>query len=169
MDVFEAIQTMLAVREYDFRPVPADVIDRVARAAHLSASSKNDQPWHFIVIEDRDTLRQLGELARSGPYTAQAAFAVVVGYREDSIFGESDTSRAIQSMMLTAWEAGVGSNFVGFHGLDEVKPLLGIPSDVDVVGIIPFGYPATPVGKGKKRRKPIGEVVHRGRFGEPWA
>lgn len=92
-----------------------------------------------------------------------------MGYRRDSIFGESDTSRAIQSMMLTAWEAGVGSNFVGFHGLDAVRPLLGIPDDVDVVGIIPFGYPAKPVGKGKKRRKPIGEVVHRGRFGEPWA
>ena len=169
MDVFEAVRTVLAVREYDFRPVPAEVIDRVVRAAHLSASSKNDQPWHFVVVEDRDTLRRLGELASSGPYTAQAGFAVVVCYRKDSIFGVSDASRAIQSMVLTAWEAGVGSNFVGFHGLDDVKPLLGIPDDIDVLAIIPFGYPANPGGRGKKRRKPIGEVVHRGRFGEPWA
>ncbi|MDA1004714.1 MAG: nitroreductase family protein [Chloroflexi bacterium] len=132
---------------------------------HRVHDALNDE---IDAIEDRDMLRHLGELAGSGPYTAQAAFAVVVGYRHDSIFGESDTSRAIQSMMLTAWEAGVGSNFVGFHGLDAVKPLLAIPDDVDVIGIIPFGYPAKPVGTGKKRRKPIGEVVHRGRFGDPW-
>lgn len=169
MDVFEAIRTVLAVREYDPRPVPPEVIDRIVRAAHLSASSKNEQPWHFVVVEDRDTLRQLGELARSGPYTAQAAFAVVVGYRSDSIYGVSDTSRAIQSMVLTAWEAGVGSNFVGYHGLDAVKPVLGIPDDIEVFAIVPFGYPTRALGKGKKRRKPIGEVVHRGRFGDPWS
>ena len=169
MDVFEAVRTVLAVREFDFRPVPADVIDRVVQSAHLSASSKNDQPWHFVVVEDRDTLRQLGEVATSGRYTAQAAFAIAVCYRHDSIFGVSDTSRAIQSMVLTAWEDGVGSNFVGFLGLDSVKPLLGIPDDVDVLAIIPFGYPAQPGGRGKKRRKPIGEVVHRGRFGVAWA
>jgi nitroreductase len=169
MDVFEAVRTVLAVREYDDRPVPPEVIDRVAEAAHLTASSKNEQPWHFVFVEDRDTLRQLGELARSGPYTAQAAFAVVVGYQQDSVFGVSDTSRAIQSMVLTAWEDGVGSNFVGFHGLDAVKPVLGIPDDIEVLAIIPFGYPVRPGGKGKKRRKPIGEVVHRNRFDQPWA
>ena len=127
----------------------------------------NRQPWHFIVVQDRDSLRQLGALAKTGPYIAQAAFAIVVAIQRTP-FSVSDGSRAIQSMMLSAWSEGVGSNWVGFMGLTEVKPLLGIPADVDVLAIIPFGYPAKPVGKGKKNRKPLSEVVHLERFGQPF-
>jgi len=72
-------------------------------------------------------------------------------------------------MVLTAREHGVGSNFVGFHKLDAVKPLLHIPDDIEVFAILPFGYPARPGSKGKKRRKPIGDVIHRERFDQPWA
>jgi nitroreductase len=71
-------------------------------------------------------------------------------------------------MILTAWSEGVGSNWVGFLNLDEVKPLLRIPEDLDVLAIVPFGYPAQAVGKGKKRRKPLSEVAHRGHFGQPF-
>ncbi len=127
----------------------------------------NRQPWHFIVVQDRDSLRQLGALAKTGPYIAQAALAIVVAIQRTP-FSVSDGSRAIQSMMLSAWSEGVGSNWVGFMGLTEVKPLLGIPEDVDVLAIIPFGYPARPVGKGKKNRKPLSQVAHLERFGQPF-
>src|SRR5436190_22960857 len=78
MDVFEAIRTVLAVRQYQDKPVPEDVVRRIVEAGHLTASSINLQPWHFIVVQNRDTLQQLGALARTGPYTAQAPLAVVV-------------------------------------------------------------------------------------------
>ena len=127
----------------------------------------NRQPWHFIVVQNRDTLRQLGALAKTGPYTAQAPLAIVVAIQRTP-FAVSDGSRAIQSMMLTAWSEGVGSNWVGFMGMKEVKPLLGIPDDLDVLAIIPFGYPARPVGKGRKNRKPLSEVAHLEQFGHPF-
>ena len=168
MDVFEAVRTVLAVRAYQDRPVSADVVRRIVEAGWLTASSKNGQPWHFIVVENRETLRTLGGIARSGPYTAQAALAVVVAI-ERTRFAVSDASRAIQSMILTGWAEGVGSNWVGFQGLTEVKALLGIPDAVDVLAIVPFGYPSQPVGRGKKRRKPLGQVAHRERFGQPFA
>jgi hypothetical protein len=57
---------------------------------------------------------------------------------------------------------------VGFRGLDEVKSLLMIPDEMEILGIIPFGYPARPVGKGKKTRKALSEVAHRERFGQPF-
>ncbi len=69
-------------------------------------------------------------------------------------------------MILTAWSHGVGSNWVGFHGLDQVKPVLNIPNNQDILAIIPFGYPAQQVGKGKKNRKPLGEVVYKERWGQ---
>ncbi len=143
-----------------------DLIRRVVEAGRLTASSMNGQPWHFIVVEDRDTLRQLGALASTGPYIAEASLAIVVAM-EESRFAVSDASRAVQSMVLNAWSEGVGSNWVGFGGLEEVRPLLGIPDELDVLAILPFGYPAQPAGKGEKERKPLGQVASRGRYGQP--
>ncbi|MEZ4864077.1 MAG: nitroreductase family protein [Caldilineaceae bacterium] len=167
MQVYEAVRTVLAVRAYADKSVPPEIIQRIVEAGRLTGSSMNRQPWHFIVVEQRATLQQLGALVQSGPYTAQAAFAIVVVI-EQTRFAVSDGSRAIQSMLLTAWEEGIGSNWVGFHGMTEVKPLLGIPDNMDVLAILPFGYPAQPGGKGKKKRKTLAEVAHRERFGQPF-
>lgn len=168
MDVFEAIRTLLAIRSYDDKSVPDDVVRRIVEAGHLTASSINLQPWHFIVVQDRDALQRLGEAATTGPYIAQAPLAIAVAIETESRFGVSDGSRAIQSMMLAAWDAGVGSNWVGFAGgLTAVKPILGVPDEFDLLAIIPFGYPQQSVGRGNKKRKPLSEIASRERFGQP--
>jgi len=168
MEVFEAIRTLLAVRQYQDRAVPEATVRRLVEAGRLTGSGMNAQPWHFVVVQDRETLRRLGRLARSGPYVAQAALAIVVAVEKRSRFALSDASRAIQSMMLAAWAEGVGSNWVGFAGMDEVRALVEAPASLDVVAIVPFGYPARPVGRGQKQRKPLREIVHRERFGRPF-
>jgi nitroreductase len=168
MDVFDGIRTLLAVRQYQDRPVPEATVVRIVEAARLTGSAMNAQPWHFIVVQDRDTLRELGRLARSGPYVAQAPLAVVV-LADKSRFAVSDASRAIQSMMLAAWTDGVGSNWVGFvGGLDDVKALLKVPAALDVVAIVPFGYPARSIGRGRKQRKALRDIAHRERYGQPF-
>lgn len=167
MEVFEAVRTVLAVRSYHDRPIPPETVRRIVEAGRLTASSMNRQPWHFIVVENRETLRHLGALARTGPYIAQAPLAVVVAI-EKTRFAVSDGSRAIQSMILTAWSEGVGSNWVGFLDLADVRPVLGIPESLDVLAIVPFGYPARAYGRGRKQRKPLSHVAHRERFGEPF-
>ena len=167
MDVFEAVRTMLAVRQYRDDPVPKEVLHRILEAGRLTASAMNAQPWRFIVVQDRETLRQLGTLASTGPYIAQAPVAIAVAIDRTPL-AVSDASRAIQSMLLTAWADGVGANWVGFKRLDAVKPLLGIPAELDLLAILPFGFPATAVGRGKKERKPLAEVASRGRYGQPY-
>jgi len=166
-DVFDAIRTLLAVRSYQTTPVPDALVRRIVEAGRLTGSGMNGQPWHFIVVRDAETLRRLGDLASSGRYTAQAPLAIVVA-TDKSRFAVSDASRAIQSMLLTAWAEGVGSNWVGFGGLDKVKTLLDIPAGLDVLAILPFGYPARAVGKGKKQRKPLRDVAHLERYGRPF-
>ncbi|HTX79156.1 MAG TPA: nitroreductase family protein [Longilinea sp.] len=167
MEVFDAVRTVLAVRAYQDKSIAPEIVHRIVEAAHLTASSRNGQPWHFIVVQDKETLKKLGALATTGPYIAQAPLAIVVA-TEESIYAISDASRAIQSMVLTAWSEGIGSNWVGFGNLDQVKSLLGIPASVDIQAIVPFGYPAKAVGKGKKNRKPLGMVAHRERFSQPF-
>jgi nitroreductase len=166
MDVFEAVRTLLAVRSYRDTPIPDAVVRRIIEAGRLTGSGMNRQPWHFIVVRDRDALRRLGELASSGPYVAQAPLAIVVAI-DKTRFAVSDASRAIQSMLLTAWADGVGSNWVGFGGLDKVKALLEIPDKLEVLAILPFGYPVRAVGRGNKQRKALREVAHLERFGRP--
>jgi nitroreductase len=165
MDVFEAIRTMLAVRRYQDKPVPEATVRRIVEAGRLTGSAKNLQPWHFVVVQDRETLHRLGALAGTGPYVAQAPLAIVVAV-DKTPFAVSDASRAIQSMLLAAWADGVGSNWVGFGGLEDVKALLAIPAKLELLAILPFGYPVSPVGRGKKQRKALGAVAHRERYGQ---
>jgi len=167
MDAFEAVRTVLAVRSYQDKPVPDAVVQRIVEAGRLTGSGMNRQPWHFIVVRDKNMLRRLGALASSGPYVAQAPMAIVVA-TDKTRFAVSDASRAIQSMLLTAWADGVGSNWVGFGGLDRVKTLLDIPTALEVLAVLPFGYPASAVGRGKKQRKALREVAHLERYGRPF-
>ena len=72
----------------------------------------------------------------------------------------ADAERILRSFMRRAFRRAVSD--------DDVKPFLGIPEELDVLAIIPFGYPPKAIGKGKKNRKPLSEVAHRGRFGQPF-
>ena len=170
--VFDAVRTVLAVREYQDRAVPAEVVERMVEAARFTASSMNRQPWHFVVVEDRERLKQLARLVPTGPYIASAAGAIVFAFERDSPFGLSDASRAIQDVVLTAWAEGVGTNWAGFGNTadkhDGVRRALGLPDTHQVLAVVPFGYPARPVGKGSKNRKPLGEVASRERYGQPF-
>jgi len=166
-EVFEAVRTVLAVREYQDKNVPVDALRRVLEAGHLTASASNKQPWHFVLVTDKNALRELGSLVRTGPYIATAAAALVVAVDKANPLAVSDASRAIQSMILTAWADGVGSNWTGFGGLEGVRQKVGLPDQYDVIAVLPLGYPRRPIGKGKKNRKPFDEVVSHERFGNP--
>lgn len=169
METFDAIRTVLAVRQFKDTPIPEATVRQIVEAGHLTASSTNGQPWHFIIVRNKETLNQLGKLARTGPYIAQAPLAVVVGIDRESPYGVSDASRAIQSMILTAWSQGIGSNWVGFNNLPNINSPLGIPENISVLAIIPFGYPVKTIGKGQKKRKPLGEIAHSERWDKAFA
>jgi nitroreductase len=166
--VFETVRTVLAVREFDDKPIPDDLLRRIVEAGHLTASSMNLQPWHFVAVTSRESLRELGAMIGTGRYVASAGAAVVVAYERDSEYGVSDASRAIQSMILVAWAEGVGSNWTGFGGLDAVAAKVGIPDTYEVLAVVPFGYPKRKLGKGKKKRKPLADIASAERFGNPF-
>ena len=71
-------------------------------------------------------------------------------------------------MFLAAWADGVGSNWVGFGGMEGVKDLLSIPAELEVLAVLPFGYPVAALGRGRKKRKSLAEIAHRERYGRPF-
>jgi len=165
-DVFEAVRTVLAVREYADKEIPADVVRRIAEAGRLTASSSNGQPWHFIVVSERAGLRKLGSLVRTGPYVVNARSCDRRVRKASGSISVSDASRAVQSMILAAWGDGVASNWTGFSDLDRVRAEFGLPDTYAVIAVIPLGYPKRKV-IGNKKRKPFDDVVSGERFGSP--
>ncbi len=169
MDVFDAVRTVLAVRRYTERAVPADVIRRIVEAGRLSASAGNQQPWHFIVISERATIAKVGEIMTTGPYAKGASHVIAVMIVKDKRVAISDGSRAIQNMILTAWSEGVGSNWIGFGHMPAIEELLGVPDTHQALAVLALGYPADTLGRGRKKRKPMAEVASREKFGTPFS
>ena len=169
MQTWEAIASRRNVRAFDDRPIPVADLDRILEAGRRSPSSQNWQPWDFIVVTDRAQLRELAGVWRGAGHVAgSAATIVVIAPAADNEFGRAqfDLGQATMSMLLAAADLGIGSCHAGVADLDLARELLGFPSDRDWAFLISLGYPAdrplVPVRN--PRRRPFGEVVHRGRW-----
>jgi nitroreductase len=169
MQTWDAITSRRNVRAFDDRLVPAADLDRILEAGRRSPSSQNWQPWDFILVTDRAQLRELAEVWRGAAHVAgSAATIVVIGPAADNEFGRAqfDLGQATMSMLLAAADLGIGTCHAGVTDLDRARELLGFPADRPWAFLVSLGYPAdrplTPVRN--PRRRPLDEVVHRGRW-----
>jgi nitroreductase len=147
------------------KPITEDSLLRILEAGRLAPSSKNSQPWHFVVIRSKETLAKISELTPTGKHIAQAPLAIAV-LMDGAKMPEVDGARAIQNMVLAAWEIGIGACWVTNFYDDAVKDLLGAPQRMKLVSVIPFGYPTETKTARKKLRKPLKEIVHYERLGK---
>ncbi len=164
MDTFECIRKRRDIRSYLKKDVPDDVIRKIIEAGRLAPSAMNLQPWHFIVIKNKETLKQLDKFCISGRFIVDASFAIVVITEPSNKWHEIDGARAVQNMSLAAWNEGVGTCWIGAIDRDKVKEKLHIPKNLHVLTILPFGYPEEFTVKRKKVRKLPEEVFHWGKF-----
>lgn len=162
MSVTEAIRRKRAVRAYTPEPVPEDVIMAILNAGRRAQSSKNSQPWTFILVTERE---QLARVASAGTYAAHmpgSAFTIVLVASPGSEF---DLGQAAANMQLAATAVGVGSCITTLHNQDLAHQVLGVPAELSCQWAITFGYPAEaerPLKPGGRR--PLGEVVRRERY-----
>ena len=157
MDVLEAIRTKRATRQFAEQPVPDDVIRQIVDAGRRSQSSKNDQPWTFVVIRDRETLKQLSQCGDYASHLAGAAFAVAIVAQPGYDF---DQGQAAAYLQLAAWDLGVGSCIASIFEPARAKTILGAPDELQFDTAISFGYPAQPPAAPRSGgRKPLDEVV----------
>jgi len=173
VETWKAISTRRNVREFADRPIEPEKLDRILQAGRWAPSSKNDQPWHFIVCTDREHLL---ELSRVGAYTDHLAGAgAAVGFvvREGREPSENeinalDVGQAVENMMLAAWDMGIGSCHGSVYEPELARRLLGYPEDHRCDLLVSFGYPA---GAGlperprsERGRRPLETIVHRQRW-----
>lgn len=141
-----------------------EVIKKVLEAGRLSPSSKNTQPWHFVAIRDKGKLARISALTPTGKHIEKANFAIAV-FMDHAKLPEVDGTRAMQNLMLCAWDFGVSSCWVANFEEDRVKDLLRVPREMKLLTVVPFGYPTEARTRRKKVRKAFAEVVHWEEFG----
>jgi nitroreductase len=166
MDVRVAIRTKRAVREFKDQPLPEQAIRAILQAGRRAQSAKNRQPWHFIAVQDKQTLKQLSEMGTYASHLAGAALGVVIltpdpASRFSVMF---DAGQSAAYMQLAAWELGIGSCPATIYEPEKARQLLGFPEDLYVHIAFSFGYPldaaviTAPPRKGG--RLPADEVIH---------
>jgi nitroreductase len=162
MSVLEAIRRKRAVRAYTSEPVPDEVVMAILNAGRRAQSSKNTQPWVFILVTERE---QLARLASAGSYAAHmpgSAFTVVLA---GALGSEFDLGQAAANMQLAATAFGVGSCVTSLHNQELAREVLGVPADLNCRWSITFGYPAEadrPLKVGGRRT--LDEILRRERY-----
>jgi nitroreductase len=169
VDVFTAISTARAIRRFDVRSLEQEHLDRILEAGRLSPSSNNEQPWTFIVCTDRQQLGRLSHIGDWASYLADAAAAIAIvvpnveeGSQRDLI--AFDSGQCARTMMLAAWELGVGSCHVAVYDHALTQSLLGYPNEMSCDVLLSLGYPADPElltrPIARSARRPLSEIVH---------
>lgn len=166
MDAYQTIRSLRSVRQFDLsKPISAESLNRILQAGRMSGSSKDSQPWWFIVVTQRDTLEALSKCGNFAQHLAGAALAIAIVFDPQFYRGEFDSGRCAQNMMLAAWADGVGSCIASMHREDDTKAVLGVPAPYRLQHIISFGYPRpvpqTIPAAPQRRRKPLEDIVMR--------
>jgi nitroreductase len=169
MQTWDAITARRNVRSFTDEPISAEDLDRILEAGRRAPSSRNLQPWDFIVATDRHQLLELSKVWIGAGHVAGAAAAVALVIGPDEEPGhrdEFDLGQATMSMMLAAADLGIGSAHSAVGDQDLARRLLSLPADRTCVYLISLGYPADrPLAPIKRpNRRPFDEVVHRGRW-----
>lgn len=159
MDTLDAIRTKRSIRKFLDEPVPEETIQKILDAGRHAQSSKNDQPWTFILIQKKETLQAVSECGKFAGHVAGANFGLILVDHSNWSF---DIGQAAAYMQLAAWDLGVSSCIAYFGFQDKLKALLGIPDDATAEIGISFGYSAEGPRKPRKSgRKPLDEILKR--------
>jgi len=166
MDAFECIATKLDVREFSQKPVPSDVKRKILEAARFTGSGNNLQHWRFVLVQEAENLKKLTEASISGKWVGSANFAVLILTDPQYNFHLLDAGRALQDMELAAWNYGVASRLYTRSDKEAMGSYFNLPKEMNLAAVLGFGYPAKRV-IGRKNRKPLSELVHSERYGQP--
>ncbi len=169
MDPYQLILSLRAIRHFTDQTIPDEVIERILQAARWTGSAKNTQPWQFVAVQNRQTLKDLSECGAYASHLAGAAIGIILGTPPS--YAAFDAGRVAQNMMLAAWSEGVGSCIASLSNEAKARTILHMPNSYQAHTAISFGYPEpnaphTIEGQpmqnvlARMGRRPLSELVH---------
>ncbi|MBN1326401.1 MAG: nitroreductase family protein [Candidatus Cloacimonetes bacterium] len=169
--MIKAIRDRYSVRSFKDQPIESEKLNEILEAARFAPSSRNIQPWHFVVIEDSEMRKQLTDICKGQNFVAQAPLTIAIcvnNYDYTMACGERaaivDAAIAGEHIALQAADLGIGSCWIGAFYQDEIRQLLDLPADYRVIGLLPLGYPTQQ--KRERTLKPLSEIVSYNRFAD---
>lgn len=171
--VLDNIATRTSIRDYEARPVEKEKIEKMLRAAMAAPTAMNKQPWHFVVVDQRNVL---DALAGTNPYAKmlkKAPLAIVVCGNTDKMiegggrdFWIQDASAATENLLLAAHAMGLGAVWTGAYPSEErcisISKVLSLSDNLIPLNMIVVGYPAEhPQPKQKFKEENISYNVDR--------
>ncbi len=167
-----ALRGLRQSRRFLDKPVPEEAIESILEVARWTGSAKNTQPWEFIVVDDAETNRALAGFGAFTQFLDNVPLSIVIVLNGASPRSEAyDEGRVSERIMLAAAHLGLGSGTAWFStedAQDQVRKLLGIPDDRHVWSAVGIGYTDTSQEQASPSlsgRKPLSEIVSRGRYG----
>ena len=166
MNVSDAIRTKRAIRKFQEKPLPYEVIHAILNAGRRSQSSKNEQAWQFIAIQDKSILEALSKCGTYAGHLAGAALAVAILTPDPTEKFQTmfDAGQAAAFMQLAAWELGVGSVPASIYEGEKAREILSFPPEWHLRIALSFGYPLDEdrisAAPKKGGRRSLDEVVH---------
>jgi nitroreductase len=169
METLETIRTRRSIRKYTDQEVPEHLVTELLKAAMAAPSAGNEQPWHFVVIRDRNLL---DEIPKFHPYSAMLKYASVAILVCGDLTLEKykgcwvqDCAAATQNLLLAATALGLGSVWTAVHPMEDrvrgMRRLLGLPGFVVPLALVPVGFPADSPGPADRFN---GARIHRDRW-----
>ena len=164
MQTFDSIVKRASVREYQSKPVPKDLLEKLVDAGRRAPTARAVEPWEFVVITRKETLQKLGQIATSGSFIKGATACIAV-FCKDTKYYLEDGCAATENILLVAAELGLGACWVAgdkkpYAG--EITGFLGAPSDFKLVSMISLGWPKEEAEQAKNRK--LKDVMHWERF-----
>ncbi|OBF38035.1 nitroreductase [Mycobacterium sp. ACS1612] len=171
METWDAIRARRNVRNYRPDPVPDDALQRIVEAGWRAPSAKNRQPWDFVIVTDPGQLQELSTVWPGAGHIASAPAAIVLVApvppdERRKLLDQYDLGQATMAMTVAATDLGVGTGHSSVGDQEKARAILGVPADRIVAYMLGVGYPADRPLKpiAKPDRRPIDEVVHRGKW-----
>ena len=138
----------VSVRHFQDREVENDKIELLLRAAMASPSAKNQQPWRFIVVTDKEKIKELSTCSIYAKFAENAPLIIVVLYDSSNLAAEEyveiDCAICTENILLEACELGLGGTMIGIcpneERMDNVRKVLNL-DELTPFTIIPIGYP----------------------------
>jgi nitroreductase len=171
VETWDAITSRRNIRSFADRQIEDAVLDRILEAGRRAPSSRNWQPWDFVLATDREELQELSTVWRGAGHVAGAAAAIALvtdTYDDDRsrLMAEYDLGQATMAIMIAAADHGVGTGHSWVEDQAKAQRILGFPDGKRAAYLIDLGYPEDrPLAPIKRPdRRPFDEVVHRGRW-----
>jgi nitroreductase len=164
MDLLEAIHGRRSVRRYKKDLVEDEKLEKVLEACRAAPSSHNGQPWEFIIIKQRETLKAISKEATFGQFLSNVPMgvAIVLNPKESETFHMVDGGILTQNFALAAHALGLGTCWVGTMNRDKAKEILNIPKEKILLTVLPLGYPDEQPPA--RPRKPLKDLLHQEKY-----